>query len=89
MRKIMAEQRIVARDQNKVFVERAHRKAMSSTQAEDYWLIDLGKGNAYVEFDVEEVELDRQVNPLLGAIELFVVGNVHLLSRNPVGFENR
>ena len=88
MRKIMLDMRIIAHDQNRVFVERANRRPKSPKDAEGHWFIAPGKGNACVEFDLEPEVLERKVNPLLGRIELFVTGDVDLTGRNPHGFEN-
>ena len=66
---IIVENRVLARDQNKVFVELANRKPLNPREAEAKYLIKRGKGNAYIEFDarVEAV----QTNRLTGDIELF------------------
>lgn len=86
--RILTEGRILARDQHKVFVERADRPALSRRQAEATYLLKRGKGNAYIEFDAQPEELSEQMNPLTGAIEFFLRGDVDLLGRNPEGFEN-
>lgn len=89
MEVILAEARLVARDQNKVFVERANRKQLSPRKAEVTFLLERGKGNAYVEFDALAEEVHEQVNRRTGVTELFLQGDVDLTGRNPEGFENR
>ena len=86
--RILVERRIVARDQHKVFIERAVRQPLSPRQAETKYLLKHGKGNAYVEFDALPEELHEQTNPLTGAIELFLQGDIDLSMRNPQGFDN-
>ena len=86
--RILAEARIVARDQNKIFVERAYTRPLSARDAEARYFLARGKGGAYVEFDVTEAELKTQLNPLTGRSEFFVVGNVLLEARNAHGFDN-
>jgi len=88
MRKILIDQRIVARDQNKVFVERANRRPLAPREAERTWVIARGKGNAYVEFDAEPGEVLTQPNPLLDCDEWCLVGDVDLTRRNAEGVEN-
>ena len=86
--KILGEARIVARDQNKVFVERAYSKPLSPREAEARYYLARGKGGAYVEFDLSEEELKTQLNPLKGQMEFFVVGGIDLTGRNVEGFDN-
>jgi len=86
--RILVERRIVARDQHKVFIERAVRQPLSPRQAETKYLLKRGKGNAYVEFDALPEELHEQTNSLTGAIEIFLQGDIDLSMRNPQGFDN-
>ena len=86
---ILEEMRIVPRDQNKVFVEKADRDALSPKEAEATYLLKRGKGNAYVEFDALSQELASQTNRLTGATEWFLRGEVDLSERSPEGFDNR
>ncbi len=65
----MGESRIVARDQNKVFVERAYAKPLSPRDAEARYYLARRKGGAYVDFDLSEEELKTQFNPLKGQME--------------------
>ncbi|HEV3261916.1 MAG TPA: HYD1 signature containing ADP-ribosyltransferase family protein [Gemmataceae bacterium] len=87
--RILAEGQLLARDQNKVFVERADHKPLSTREAEARYLLKRGKGNAYVEFDARVDEVSEQTNRLTGEIELFLPGDVDLAGRNPQGFDNR
>jgi hypothetical protein len=86
---ILAANRVLAWDQNKVFVELANRKPLGPREAEAKYLIKRGKGNAFIEFDALPDEVQQQVNRLTGEIELFISGDLDLLDRNPLGFNNR
>ena len=86
--RILTEGRLIARDQHKVFVERADRQLLSARQAEATYLLKRGKGNAYIEFDALPEEIYEQTNALTGVSELFLRGNVDLSTRNPQGFDN-
>ncbi len=86
--RILEEMQIVARDQNKVFVERADREPLGAREAEANYLLKRGKGNAYVEFDVRPHELESQTNRLTGDAEWFLRGEVDLSDRHPEGFDN-
>jgi hypothetical protein len=86
--RILAKGRILARDQHKVFVERASRLPLSPRQAESRYLLKRGKGNACVEFDAMPTEVHEQTNSLTGAVELFLVGDVDVSARHPQGFDN-
>lgn len=86
--RILTEGRLIARDQYKVFVERADRQLLSPRQAEARYLLKRGKGNAYIEFDAFPEEIYEQTNPLTGALEFFLRGDVDLSTRNPQGFDN-
>jgi hypothetical protein len=86
--RILTEGRLIARDQHKVFVERADRQRLSARQAEATYLLKRGKGNAYIEFDAWPEEIHEQTNALTGVSELFLRGDVDLSTRNPQGFDN-
>ena len=88
MRRIVAEQRIRARDQNKVFVELADRRRLAPNDAEDRYGLDHGKGNACVEFDVEPEVLLSQYNSRMQLNEYFVIGDIELVTRNAEAFFN-
>ena len=68
---------------HKVFVERARRKPLAPRDAEDKYGIIVGKGNAVIEFDVDEMELDLRYNPITKTDEYFIEGDVILKGRNP------
>ncbi len=68
---------------HKVFVERARRKPLAPRDAEDKYGITEGKGNAVIEFDVDEMELDFRYNPITKTDEYFIESDVTLKRRNP------
>ena len=82
MRKIIAEQRLRARDQDKVFLERAEARKLPPADAEEKYGLLPGRGNAYIEFDVAEDELYHRYNPAMRVEEWYVEGSVDLTSRN-------
>jgi hypothetical protein len=86
--RILREGVLLARDQNKVFVERADRKPLGPREAEAKYLLKRGKGNAYIEFDAQPAEVQEQSNPRTGQTEMFLAGTVDLGQRNAQGFEN-
>jgi hypothetical protein len=88
MRKIMREGVIRARDQHKVFIEKAASRKLSPSDAEDRYGIRKGRANAYVEFDIEEESICRQYNKEHQIDEYYVVGDVDLVDRNPKTFAN-
>ncbi len=75
---------IIAKDQNKVFTELARRKALSPIDAERKYLLKRGHGNAHVEFNARRSEVEVRHNPLSGATEHVLNGDVRLEGRNPV-----
>lgn len=85
MRRIIEDGVIRARDQNKVFVERAGSAPLAPREAEDRYGLGPGKGNAYVEFDAEPAELGDQYNTRTRRRELFLTGDVDLTDRLPDG----
>jgi len=86
--RILKEERIEAKDQDKVFVEYANADPYSPRDAEDRYKLKRGKGNAYVEFEADESEVVEQVNSLTGRKEYFLRGDVDLKKREPEGFDN-
>jgi len=86
--RILTEGQIIARDQNKVFVERADRPPLSAREAEAKYLLKRGRANACIEFDALPDEVYEQTNHLTGITEFFLRGSVDLLMRNPQGFDN-
>jgi hypothetical protein len=89
MRKIMTEQRIIAHDQNCVFVDRASARVLPPRIAEEHFGLEPGRGNAYIEFDADDSEIQAQYNLRMRFVELYLVGDVRLHTRNPVGIVNR
>ena len=87
--KIMRDGRLEAKDQNKVFVEHANADPYSPQQAVDRYKLKPGKGNAYVEFDADDDEIEEQTNPLTGKTEYFLRGDIELAARDPEGLDNR
>ena len=88
MRKIMDRMIIIARDQNRVFVELARARKLSPAEAVERYDLDPGKGNAYIEFDVESQELQSSYNLQAKANEFSIIGDVDLSRRNPEQFVN-
>ncbi len=88
MRSIIAEGIIRAHDQNKVFVERAARRKLSPADARAKYRLKRGKGNAYVEFDVEDHAISSRLNSSIGIEELSIEGDVDLTDRDAEGFFN-
>ncbi len=90
MKKILSDQKIVSRDQNRVFVERASARRLSAADAERKYRLGVGKGNACVEFNVEERMLQIRYNPVIKHNEMYIEGNVVDLARSEAkGFVNR
>ena len=86
IKKIIVDLLLVARDQNKVFVELADARRLSPADAEEKYDLGDGKGNGYIEFDIEEERLQRKFNKRLGFDEYFIVGDVDLRNRNAEPF---
>jgi len=68
---------------HKVFVERARHNPLPPRDAEDRYGISEGKGNAIIEFDVDEMELSFRYNHITKTDEYFIEGDVTLKGRNP------
>jgi hypothetical protein len=75
---IDAEQIIRARDNNRVYVERADRKPLSQLEAEEKYQLKPGRGRDYVETDVPSSSLEVVKIPRYGAPELTVKGDLPL-----------
>lgn len=82
--RILDEQILRTGVQNKVFVENARRRLLSSRDAEERYKLVPGKGNAVIEFDVDLNELHYQINPIIRGEELYLEGDVDLKNRNPI-----
>lgn len=89
MRKILAQQRLIARDRNCVFVELASRRRRPPRVVEEEYEIGPGRANALIEFDVEPERLQRRSNPRYGDPEYSIHGDVDLTGRNATGQLNR
>jgi hypothetical protein len=88
MRKIIELQLIRARDRGCVFVELARQRKLSPADAVDKYALDYGRGNAYVEFDIEPERVVTEYNTTIQCDERFIVGDVDLAGRNAEGFFN-
>ena len=75
---IMEDGRIVAGDQNKMFMTPAKGKPMSPSDAERTLGIGRGRGRAIIETDVPADRIGTQTNPLTGYRESYVVGDLEL-----------
>lgn len=71
-----------------MFVEHADGDPLGPQEVMDRYKLKPGKGNAYVEFDAHDDELEQQPNPLTGRSEYFLRGDVKLAERDPEGFAN-
>ena len=69
-------------------MEHADGDPYSPRNAEARYRLKRGKGNAYIEFDAENDEVEEQNNPLTGKTGYFLRGDVDLTDRNPEGFDN-
>ena len=69
---------ITAKDNNRVYVESARKKALDQQSAEEKYQIGRGRGRDYVEFDVPVSQLEEVKNPRYGAVELTIKGSVKL-----------
>ncbi|WP_375431376.1 polymorphic toxin-type HINT domain-containing protein [uncultured Friedmanniella sp.] len=80
--KIMEEGRIIASDQNKVFVTKAKEKLLGGEEARIRLGLTPGRGHSVIEFDVPSHRLEKQFNSRQGRVEHFIRGDVEML--NPV-----
>jgi RHS repeat-associated protein len=77
---IEQDSKIIASDNNRVYVEPASNKALSQNAAETKYQLKPGRGKDYVEFDVPNSQLEWVKNPRYGTPELTIKGNVDLQS---------
>ncbi|MBE6091133.1 MAG: hypothetical protein E7206_24530 [Clostridium beijerinckii] len=70
---------IIAKDNNRVYVEPANKKPLSQVEAETKYQIKTGKGRDYVEFDVPNSQLEWVKNPRYGTPELTIKDGVEEL----------
>jgi len=73
---------IIAKDNNRVYVEQANKKPLGQIEAEIKYQLKPGKGRDYVEFDVPNSQLEWVKNPRYGTPELTIKGGVDEL-QNP------
>ena len=85
---ILSQQKIIARDQNRVFVEAAAYRRLSGAAAVEKYGLSPGKAMAYVEFYIDRDRLESSFNRRLQITELSVIGHVDLTGREPEGFYN-
>lgn len=69
---------IIAQDNNRVYLEMANKKPLSSREAEEFYQIVRGKGKNYIEFDVDSSLLEWIENPRYHRMELTVKGSVEI-----------
>ena len=67
---------IRAKDNNRVYVELASKKPLSSKKAESFYQLKTGRGKHYIEFDVSSSKLEWVNNPRYHRDELTVKGDV-------------
>lgn len=70
---------IIARDNNRVYVELANNKPLSPSEAEALYQLKPGRGRDYVEFEIPTVLLEQIKNPRYGRYEWTIKGNVEEL----------
>ena len=78
---------IYAQDNNRVYMELANKKPLSSIDAESIYQLKPGKGKNYVEFDVDTDLLEWIENPRYHKMELTVKGDVKI--RNAKFFKRK
>lgn len=71
--------KIIAKDNNRVYVEPANKKALSQIEAETKYQIKPGKGRDYIEFDVPNSKLEWVKNSRYGVEELTIKGGIEEL----------
>ncbi len=73
---------IIAKDNNRVYVEPANKSPLSQVEAETKYQLKSGRGRDYVEFDVPNSLLEWVRNPRYGTHELTIKDGVNEL-KNP------
>jgi len=79
---------IKAFDQNKVFVEKADNRRLSPTGALEKYGLARGRGNACIEFEIEQELLRMQYNVAMEISEYYLQGDVVLAGREVEAFFN-
>ncbi|NRT79274.1 hypothetical protein [Clostridium beijerinckii] len=67
---------IIAKSNNRVYVEPANKKTLSQVEAETKYQLGRGKGRDYIEFDVHNSQLEWVDNPRYGTPELTIKGGI-------------
>ena len=70
--------KIIARDNNRIYVESASKKPLSPVEAEGKYQLKPGKSKDYVEFDVSESKTEWVENPRYHTDELTIKGDFEL-----------
>jgi hypothetical protein len=78
---IAKENVILASDQNRVSAESARLDPLSQVQAETKYGLKPGRGRNFVETDVAKSQVSQRFNPMTGANELIIKGDLPL--QNP------
>lgn len=90
MYRIMAEGRIIASDQNRIFAVPANSKRISPQSVIDKYGIEPTRGNAYIEFDTTLGEFVKRFNSRMATTEWVKDGDIDDLdARQPTEFLNR
>ena len=76
---IKADGKIIARDNGRVYMEPANKKALSPKVAESKYQLKPGRAKNYVEFDVPNSKLEWVPNPRYHTPELTVKGDVNVI----------
>ena len=77
--------KIIARDNNRVYLEPANKPALAPGKAEELYQLKKGRGKNYIEFDVDTNSLEWVENPRYHRDELTVKGDVKI--ENPEFFK--
>ena len=79
---------ISAKDNNRVYLELANKKALDQRAAEEKYQIGRGRGRDYIEFDVPAHLLEHIKNPRYSSIELTIKGRAELKTQHSQGENN-
>ena len=72
---IAKDNKIIASDNNRVYVEPANKKPLPKQKAETKYQLKTGRGRDYVKFDVPNSQLKWVPNPRYGTPKLTIKGN--------------
>ncbi|MEZ2586404.1 HYD1 signature containing ADP-ribosyltransferase family protein [Kluyvera intermedia] len=73
--------KILAKDNNRVYLEPANKKPLSQVEVESKYQIKPGRGRDYIETDVPNKQLEWVTNPRYHTDELTAKGDI-ILSEN-------